>query len=158
NVDSRRSWINPCLGAVGAAVAKGARGEHGGDALRRADNAPAQAPAVAVREAGLEAAGLDGGHELDGLRLEVTLAVQLAAAQAHWAKAGVIGGGGKKTAVGRWEAVPARRRFAVEETDVGHFQITLVGAPVRLGETRQLLLREIEGGIFHPQRVEEPPL
>src|ERR1022692_404771 len=44
NVDSLRCWINPCLSAVGASVTKGARGKHGGDALRLADDAPTPGP------------------------------------------------------------------------------------------------------------------
>ena len=93
NVDSLRSWINPCLGAVRSPVAEGTRREHGRDALRLADDAPAEAPAIAFGEAGFEACGLDRGHELDGLGLEVALAAKLAAAQDHLAKACVIGGG-----------------------------------------------------------------
>ena len=49
-------------------------------------------------------------------------------------------------------------RFAVEETDVGRFEFTLVGASVRLGQARQLFLGEIESRVFHPQRIEQPPL
>ena len=47
-------------------MAKGSGREHGSHALRLADNAPAQAPAVARGEAGLQAARLDRGHQLDG--------------------------------------------------------------------------------------------
>ena len=47
-----RLRIDPALGAEGAAVAERAGREHCGDALRFADDAPAQSPAVAGREAG----------------------------------------------------------------------------------------------------------
>src|SRR5439155_15662711 len=110
-------------------------------------DAPAHAPAVASGEAGFKAPGLDRAHELDGLRLEVALAVKLAAAQDHLAKARVIGGGGKKPAVRRGEAIQAGGRFAVKEKDFSRFEISFVGAEVRLGQPWQLLLREIEGGI-----------
>ena len=49
-------------------MAEGGRRQHGSHALGLAHHAPPQAPAIARREAGGQAARLDGSHQLYGFR------------------------------------------------------------------------------------------
>src|SRR5438094_9862389 len=57
--------IDPRLRAIEAAVAERAGREHSGDALRLADHAYRQRPAVAGRDSGLEFAGVSRREQLD---------------------------------------------------------------------------------------------
>src|SRR6185312_1991199 len=139
-----------------AAVAEAAGGEQRGDALRFADDAEAEAPAVAGGEARLELTRLDRAHLADRLGLEIALAVKLAVVEQHLAEAGVVEGGREQAAVGRGEAIAARGGFAVENTQLNRLQLALVRAAIRAGQTRQLILAEVERRVLHSQRAEEP--
>src|SRR6266581_998480 len=74
DVDEIFLRVDPGLGAVGATVAEGAGGEHGGHALWLAHDAAADAPAVAGGEAGFVIGELDSGEELDRFTLENSMA------------------------------------------------------------------------------------
>ena len=66
-------WVEPCLGAIGSAVAEGTGRKRGSYPLRCTDYAPAEPPAVSRREAGFQVARLECGHQLNGLWLQVCL-------------------------------------------------------------------------------------
>ena len=72
--------------------------KHLGHTLRFADDAPAESPTVAGREAGDQFAGLDVCHFLDGVFGDDSLPVEFAAAEDHLVELPNIGGRGEQPA------------------------------------------------------------
>ncbi len=146
--------VDPGLGAVGAAVAEGARGECGGGALGLAGDAPAEGPGAAVGEAGFEVSGGDGGHELDGFGFEEAFTVEGSFVEDHLGKAGIVGSGGEESAVGGGVAGAVGDVVFVEDEDLGFGEGTVFEF-VGLGEACFLSRGEVEGGIGHTEGAEE---
>ena len=129
--------------------------QDGGDPLRLADHAAAQAPAIALGEAGLQVAGLDRAHQLDGLGRQVLPAAERAAVEEHPAEAAVIPGRGEQTAVGGRVAVVRGGVVAVQNEDRRFFELA-VRRFVGLRQAGDLLAGRVEGRILHAQRIEKP--
>src|SRR5262249_19882130 len=77
---------------------EGAGREHAADALRIADDAPAEAPAVAGRETGDDVAGLDVGHLADAGGGDDALAVEFPAVEDGLIEAVEVVGSGEESA------------------------------------------------------------
>ena len=106
DVNDAFDGVGPGLGAVGAAVAEGAGGEHRGHAFGFEHDASGTAPAVArFDKAGFQIAGKVARHELDGLRLEIRFSFERSTIQQHLHELGVIGCGGEQPRVGQRDAI-----------------------------------------------------
>ena len=108
-------------------MAEGSDGERGTDALRFADDTPAEAPGVSGSEAGDEVAALHAGHLADGFLFEIAFPAGLAAAEDHLGELRVVRRGGKQAAVRQRIPVFRGGRFSIEERQI-RFDQPAVGA------------------------------